>query len=220
MMCASLLGGCDESRRREIASQPSPPAPAAPAAAPVQAGPLLSQAESSAPATESGLAQPELYFGGPSPLRTTQLAQGVSDVGEGDLTINFANAEIREVVNAILGDALGLTYVIDPRVQGTITVRSARPVPRAAAIGLLEDVLAMNGAALVAKEGAYEIVPLAEAISAPAIVRQGAAPVRLDRGYSLHVFPLRYASAAAVERSEPTPSVLCCSDTTIRGRPR
>jgi general secretion pathway protein D len=164
----------------------------------VQTGPLVSQAESSAPSAQSGLTKPELYYGGAAPLHTAQPAQGISEVGDGDLTINFANAEIREVVNAILGDALGLTYVIDPRVQGTITLRSVRPVPRSSAVGLLEDVLAMNGAALVEKEGAYEIVPLAEAVSAPAIVRQGTAPIRMDRGYSLHVFPLRYASAAAL----------------------
>src|SRR5262245_56207309 len=198
MVCASMLGGCEELHRRNVASQPSAPVAVATPVAPVQTGPLLSQAESSAPPADAGLTQPELYYGGASPLQTIQLAQGVSEVGEGDLTINFANAEIREVVNAILGDALGLTYVIDPRIQGTITLRSVRPVPRAAAIGLLEDVLAMNGAALVAKDGAYEIVPLAEAVAAPAIVQQGAAPVRMDRGYSLHVFPLRYASAAAL----------------------
>jgi general secretion pathway protein D len=198
MICASLLGGCDKLRHKEIASQPSPPVAAAPRAAPAQTGPLLSQAVSSAPAAESGLTQPEVYFGGASPLRTTQLAQGVSDVGNEDITVNFANAEIREVVNTILGNMLGLTYVIDPRVQGTITLRSARPVPRKAAIGLLEDVLAMNGAALVRDGDVYKVVPLADAVSAPAIVRQGAAPVQLDRGYSLHVFPLRYVSAAAL----------------------
>ena len=35
-------------------------------------------------------------------------------------------------------------------------------------------------------------------VSAPAILSSGAAPVRLDRGFSLHVIPLRYASAAAL----------------------
>src|SRR5262245_21290495 len=198
MVCTALLGGCEELHRREVANHRASQAPVAAPVAPIQTGPLVTQAESSAPSAESGLTKPELYFGGASPLQTTQAAQGISEVGDGDLTINFANAEIREVVNAILGDALGLTYVIDPRIQGTITLRSVRPVPRAAAIGLLEDVLAMNGAALVAKDGAYEIVPLAEAVAAPAIVQQGAAPVRMDRGYSLHVFPLRYASAAAL----------------------
>lgn len=196
IICIALLTGCEERRRKEVATQPTPATVAAPAG-PTQTGPLLSQASSSATGTGSGLTQPELYFGGASPLQT-QLAQGVSDVGEGDITVNFANADVREVVNAILGNMLGLTYVIDPRVQGTITLRSARPVPRTAALGLLEDVLAMNGAALVRNGEIYKIVPLAEAVSAPAIVRQGAAPVQLDRGYSLHVFPLRYVSAAAL----------------------
>lgn len=184
-------GGCDRRRGYAVATQPAPLATAQPAT-PVPTGPLGSPVEAG-----TGLVQPELYFGGPSPIRT-QLAQGVSDVSEGDITVNFANADVREVINAILGNTLGLTYVIDPRVQGTITLRSARPLPRSSAIGLLEDVLAMNGAALVRDGDIYKIVPLAEAVSAPAIVRQGAAPVRLDRGFSLHVFPLRYASAATL----------------------
>lgn len=195
-ICASLLAGCEVSRGQLVATQPAPATLSAPAT-PTQTGPLLSQASKPAADAESRLTQPELYFGGASPLQT-QLAQGVNDVSDGDITVNFANAEIREVVNAILGNALGLTYLIDPRIQGTITLRSARPVPRDAAIGLLEDVLAMNGAALVREDDIYKIVPLAEAVSAPAIVRQGAAPVRLGRGFSLHVFPLRHASAAAL----------------------
>jgi type II secretory pathway component GspD/PulD (secretin) len=60
-----------------------------------------------------------------------------------------ANADVRQVANEIPGNGLGLTYVIDPRVQGTITLRTARPLKRSDAIGVLEDVLAMNGAALV-----------------------------------------------------------------------
>jgi general secretion pathway protein D len=196
LVCTSLVAGCEEFRRTEAAEPAVVLAPPA-AAAPIQAGPLLSQAASSAPDAGSGLTQPEIYLGGGSPLRVQQ-AQGVTEIGSGEITVNFANADIREVVNAILGDALGMSYVIHPGVQGTITLRSARPIPREVALGLLEDVLAMNGAALVPKDGTYEVVPLAEAVSAPAILRQGAAPVQLDRGYALHVFPLRYASAAAL----------------------
>lgn len=143
------------------------------------------------------LTQPEIYRGGAIPVRA-EPPQGVTDIGAADITVNFANADVREVVGAILGDALHLTYIIDPRVQGTITLRSAAPLPLNAAVGMLEDVLAMNGAALVREDELYKIVPIAEAVSAPAILRQGAAPVPLDRGFSLHVFPVRYASAAAL----------------------
>jgi general secretion pathway protein D len=197
LVCASTVAGCEEFRRTKAAEPAVAVTPSPAAAAPIQAGPLLSQAASSTPNAVSGLAKPELYLGSGTPLRA-QPAQGVTEIGSGDITVNFANADIREVVNAILGDALGLSYVIHPGVQGTITLRSARPVSRSVALGLLEDVLAMNGAALVPKDGTYEIVPLEEAVAAPAILRQGAAPVQLDRGYALHVFPLRYASAAAL----------------------
>jgi general secretion pathway protein D len=112
--------------------------------------------------------------------------------------VNFANADVREVVNEILGNALGLTYVIDPRVQGTITLRSARPLKRSVALGVLEDVLAMNGAALVREDEVYKIIPLAEAVTSPPILRQGATPIPLERGFGLYVFPLHFASARAL----------------------
>lgn len=192
-----LLGGCEQLQRPSSTGQGEPvasPTFSQPAAS-RQPGTLVSQATPPAAGTGAGLTQPEIYRGGGTPIQP-QVLQGVAAVGADDITVNFVNADIREVANAILGDALGMNYAIDPRVQGMITLRTVRPLPRDAAIGLLEDVLAMNGAALVLKDDVYEIVPLTEAISAPAIVRQGAAPVRLDRGFSLHVFPLRYASAA------------------------
>ena len=36
------------------------------------------------------------------------------DSENGDITLNFADADIREVVRTILGDILGRNYVIDP----------------------------------------------------------------------------------------------------------
>jgi general secretion pathway protein D len=128
----------------------------------------------------------------------TSAGEGVTDVGNEDVTLNFANADVREVANEILGNALGLTYVIDPRVQGTITLRSARPLKRSVALGVLEDVLAMNGAALVRDGDIYKIVPLAEAVTSPPILRQGAPPIPMERGFGLYVFPLHFASAAAL----------------------
>jgi general secretion pathway protein D len=83
-------------------------------------------------------------------------------------------------------------------VQGTITLRTARPLQRSAVLGVVEDALAMNGAALVQAGGVYKVVPLEDAVSAPAILQQGTAPVELDRGFSLHVIPLHYGSAAAL----------------------
>ena len=41
----------------------------------------------------------------------------------GEVTLNFVDADLREVVKAILGDTLGANYVMDPQVQGTVTLR-------------------------------------------------------------------------------------------------
>jgi general secretion pathway protein D len=145
----------------------------------------------------SGLAGPEIYLGGQPPLAAPS-SSTFTELGNEEFTFNFANAEIREVVNEILGNTLGLTYVIDPRVQGSITLRSARPLKRSDLLGLLEDVLAMNGAALVPEGDQYRIIPLAEGVSSPAILEGGSMPTPLERGYGLHVFPLRFASATAL----------------------
>lgn len=117
---------------------------------------------------------------------------------DGDVTLNFANAEIREVVDAVLGQALGLSYIIDPRVQGQITARTSSPIPRSAVIPALENILALNGAALTLDNGVYKVVTLQQAagsLTAPVV-----SPNAEDRarGFSIHVMPVRFASARAL----------------------
>ena len=164
---------------------------------------MLPQQTTSDVAARSGLTAPEIYLGGSPPL-VTAAGEGIVDVGTEEVTMNFANADVREVVNEVLGNALGLTFVIDPRVQGTITLRSARPLKRSVALGVMEDVLAMNGAALVREGDIYKIVPIADAVTSPPILRQGAPPIPMERGFGLYVFPLRFASAAAlIETLQP-----------------
>lgn len=114
---------------------------------------------------------------------------------DGDVTLNFANAEIREVVDAVLGQALGLSYIIDPKVQGQITARTSSPIPRSAVIPALENILALNGAALTLDNGVYKVLTLQQAagsLNAPVV-----SPAAEDgaRGFSIHIMPVRFASA-------------------------
>lgn len=143
------------------------------------------------------LAGPELYPGsgfGPQPMKQINPVS-LSD-GDG-VTLNFVNADIREVVDTILGTTLKLNFVVDPRIQGVVTLRTAKPVPKDQVLGVLEDVLAINGLALVQSGDLYKVLPIAEAGTAPEIMSDGGA-VRMQRGFGLHVIPLRYASAAAL----------------------
>ena len=146
----------------------------------------------------SPLSGPEIYPGRGVTWWTQSAQPPVAIAEGGDIVLNFVNTEIREFVANVLGELLGVSYVIDPRVQGTVTLQTARPVPRSIVIGVIEDVLAMNGASLVHSGDVYKVIPLESAVSAPAILSSGATPVRLARGFSLHIIPLHYASAAAL----------------------
>jgi general secretion pathway protein D len=79
-----------------------------------------------------------------------------------------------------------------------VTARTSRPIPRAAVIPALENILAMNGAALTLDDGIYKVVTLQQAASS--LTTPVVAPTRADlaRGFAIHVIPLRFAAAQAV----------------------
>ena len=60
--------------------------------------------------------------------------------GEG-FELNFENTPVTGVAKVVLGDILQVGYLIDPRVQGTITLASGRPVPKGDLLYVLESAL-------------------------------------------------------------------------------
>ncbi len=112
---------------------------------------------------------------------------------EGDITLNFQQTEIAEVVKVIMGEILNLNYVLDKNVTGTVSLQTSRPLTREALLPTLETLLEVNGAALVKSQNFYEIVPIEAAPSAGLVPRLSTAQMR---GYQLLVIPLRYISAA------------------------
>ncbi|GAK33411.1 type II secretion system protein D [alpha proteobacterium Q-1] len=117
---------------------------------------------------------------------------------EGTYSLNFANADIRKVVDAVLGEALSLPYMIDSAVSGTITARSARALPAEQVIPALEDILAINRVALVERSGVYHVVPI-EATTGNAPLLSGRESVR--DGFGIHIIPLQYVSADEMQVS-------------------
>jgi general secretion pathway protein D len=53
------------------------------------------------------------------------------DTTPGDVTLNFDGTDIREVVKVVLGDLLGVNYVLDPAVSGSVSLQTGRPLRRA-----------------------------------------------------------------------------------------
>lgn len=115
----------------------------------------------------------------------------------GNMSLNFEGADLREVVRTILGDILGENYIVDPKVGGSITLRTARPIPKAAAMHTLEEVLRMNGAVMVREaDGVFRIVPAAAAGKGNATPQIVDIKKPLPNGYSIQVVPLQYIGVA------------------------
>ena len=113
---------------------------------------------------------------------------GVVSDQNGDVTLNFVDTDIREIVRTILGTTLKLNYTLDPRVHGTGSIETARPLARSALLPALETLLNQNGATLVQRNGIYDVVPVAVGN----ISNQSSAS---SIGAGAQVVPLRYTAA-------------------------
>ncbi|HJZ14108.1 MAG TPA: secretin N-terminal domain-containing protein, partial [Stellaceae bacterium] len=107
----------------------------------------------------------------------------------GDVTLNFVDTDIREIVRVVLGATLNVNYTIDPSVQGTATLEVGRPLPRAELLPTLETLLNQNGATLTLRDGVYRVTPLTSAAAAAPIAGVDAV------GSGSQIVPLRYAAA-------------------------
>jgi general secretion pathway protein D len=138
--------------------------------------------------------QAAIYLSDGTPLPGAALTER-DGVGSGSgYDLNFENAPVATVAKVILGDVLGVGYSIDPRVQGTVTLASVRPVAKADALYVLENALRMSNVALVRdRGGGYRLVPANEA-GPGGLDRTGTA----EAGQGISVVPLRYVSAQTV----------------------
>lgn len=81
---------------------------------------------------------------------------------ESQATLNFVGADIESVVRAV-GHFTGNTFVIDPRVRGTINLVSEKPVSKNQAFEMLTSVLRLQGYAVVRTQNFVKVVPEADA---------------------------------------------------------
>ena len=93
-------------------------------------------------------------------------------------------------------DALGLNYVIDPRVQGTVNINTSETLQRSDLLPILETILKINNASMVLTGNYYEILPADTAVRAPLEVRSVVAAVSPDDRMVIQVIHLRFVSAS------------------------
>ena len=117
----------------------------------------------------------------------------------GDVTLDFVDTDIKDVVRSVLGGMLKLPYSIDPQVSGHITLRTGTPIAQEAVLPALETALRSAGAAVVLTDGMYNVVPLADAQKRVGQVSLGSEETG-PSGYGIEIVPLHYISADAMQK--------------------
>ncbi|MFN4175679.1 type II secretion system secretin GspD [Phenylobacterium sp.] len=126
-----------------------------------------------------------------APLPPQALAQ--------EQVLNLQDADIRVFIQD-LARATGRTFIIDPRVQGKVSVASQEPLSKAELFDVLLSTLRANGlVAIPAGAGAYRIAPEDGAATQPASLGASA-----GYGFATQVLRLRNLDAAsAAETLKP-----------------
>lgn len=100
-----------------------------------------------------------------------------------------------------MGDVLGLNYSVAPGLSATVTIQTANPISRVALIGLFQDALAANGAAIIRAGQVYRIDTIEQARNAASSIEVGSTrSARAGIGAGVRVVPLRYVSATEMQR--------------------
>lgn len=135
--------------------------------------------------------QPAVYEGTEITALADERPRPSSGSGNG-FDLNFENTPVATVAKVVLGDIMGVGYTIDPRVQGTVSLVSVRPVAKSDIIFVLESALRLSGVVLVRDAGGYRLSPMADAIGSGQVDAEAANP---EPGFGVSVVPLQYVSA-------------------------
>ncbi|MBI1905191.1 MAG: type II secretion system secretin GspD [Rhodocyclales bacterium] len=195
-LCAVMLGGCAGLIERDdgVANYLRDAASGRDAAPPPSAAARTAAVE--APPERAAEA---VIVRGSGTMLAPGAAQRKAVEQHGDtVSLEFSQAPLVEVVQALLGDLLKLNISIEQAPEGTVSLRTGSPIPRDSVLPIVESMLQSNGAALVRDaQGVYRI-------ASQAGIRQQAnglyRPESLPPGYGMVVVPLRYVGA--VEMAE------------------
>ena len=109
------------------------------------------------------------------------------------VSLNFVNADIASVIKTI-GAHTGKTFIIDPRVTGTVNIISQTPVSKDIAYQILLSSLRVSGYAAIEERGVVKIVPEGDAKTSGTVIDRST-QISGDRIVT-QVFTLQNESAA------------------------
>jgi general secretion pathway protein D len=115
--------------------------------------------------------------------------------------LSFDNVPLRELIN-LFGKLMKINFILDPRVDGKVTVHTYGEVRAFDYMPLLQTILRVNGAAIVQVGDLYRIVPLNTISQLPLSPLVNPDPNKLpeDERMVLALIFLKYATAADMDR--------------------
>jgi general secretion pathway protein D len=133
-----------------------------------------------------------------APSAQDRSANPADPAAAGDsVMLNFVNADIDAVVRAI-GQFTNRTFVVDPRVKGTLSLVTERPVTREQAYEQLLTALRLQGFTIVQTGNVARVLPEADAkLQGGTVVSPQTAAPRGDQLVT-QVYRLQYESATAM----------------------
>ncbi len=153
-----------------------------------------------AAAPSQAVTKSEVHYGDGRFLRPTAAARASEIAPLGDIELNFAEADVREVTRTILGELLGVNYIVDPQIQGSVTLQTNEPLPKSALVSTLDTALRASGAAITRNGDLYQVVPVAEASRRAATLSIDSDALRLKPGHSVQAVTLDYLPASEMAK--------------------
>lgn len=97
----------------------------------------------------------------------------VAPVLNGNISLNFDDADIYSVIQTVFNEILKVNYIIDPKVKGRVTFRSVEPVPKENVLPIMEVVLRLNGVGIVEENSLYRIIAIGDMAREPSPIGIG-----------------------------------------------
>lgn len=153
---------------------------------------------------------------GPAPVFVAASASPSRAERPESFTFAFRDADIAQVAEEILGNALGVPYTVDPGVTGKVSFRIDRRLTRAQLLEAFEAALAVNDVALLRQGDSLVLAPRDKARSSAALLDPGAISGGRRGGYDVVAVPLSFSTptevAKALEAMTGSKAVLYSND--------
>jgi general secretion pathway protein D len=150
---------------------------------------------------KSGRPAEALTLPDPHPMQSVALHR-TGFVSQGNVSLNFDDADIYSVIQTVFGEILRVNYIIDARVKGRVTFRSVSPVAREKVLPLMEVILRLNGVAVIEESELYRIIPISDLSREPSEIKIGRKIIASElKGKAvLQIVPLNYMQSSEIVR--------------------